>query len=878
MTSAPRVVRLQDYAPPAWLVDEADLDFSLDPRRTRVRARLTMRRNPQGGGEALPPLVLDGEGLEPEAILIDSEPLPAEAWRLEEGRLVIPRPPAEGFTLETETRIDPQANTALSGLYRSGGNYCTQCEAEGFRRITFWPDRPDVLARFTVRMEADAQSCPVLLSNGECVERGKAPGGRHYAVWRDPFPKPCYLFALVAGDLGLVEDGFTTMSGRKVALRIWVEKGKEERAGWAMECLKAAMAWDERRFGREYDLGEYNIVAVSDFNMGAMENKSLNIFNDKYVLADPQTASDKDHEYIEAVIGHEYFHNWTGNRITCRDWFQLCLKEGLTVFRDQEFTSDIRSRAVKRIEDVRNLRARQFPEDSGPLAHPVRPDHYAAIDNFYTATVYEKGAEVVRILHTLLGEETFMRGMEIYFSRFDGCAATVEDFVSCMEEASGRDLAQFMLWYVQAGTPHVAVAQDYDEEARALRLTITQSIPDTPGQKDKKPQHIPLKVALLGRDGRAMDFRLDGRKVGGEGLLELREKRQGFVLEEVAEAPVLSINRGFSAPVMLQVGQEEDELLFLLARDDDAFNRWEAGQRLARRLVMEEMKGGAKGLAAFADALGEGILRLREEDPAFLAEMLRLPGVNALAVFIEGDIDPQAIHEARRRILSGIGRRLEEPLRETFAMLEVRAPYAPHPDQAGRRAARAAILELLVHGREEEGAELAWALWQKAQGMSERATAMNALGQTRHPLRERALEDFIARFGDDHLMVDKWFSWQAVWPFSEAVEAVRALMEDGRFTLTNPNRVRALVGAFAAANPVAFARADGAGFALVAEAIGRLDAINPQVAARLAGSFRNWRGFEPERRERAREALEKLAAMELSKDLRDILTRTLETA
>ncbi len=879
MTSAPRVVRLQDYAPPAWLVDEAFLDFSLDARRTVVRARLQVRRNPDAPGAPgaqLPPLEFDGEGLEPRAIAIDGRALPAEEWRLEEGRLIIPRPPAESFTLETQTHIDPQANTALSGLYRSGGNFCTQCEAEGFRRITFWPDRPDVLARFTVRLEADAQECPVLLSNGECVERGTAGEGRHHAVWRDPWPKPSYLFALVAGDLGLVEDSFTTMSGRKVALRIWVERGKEGRAGWAMECLKAAMRWDEERFGREYDLGEYNIVAVSDFNMGAMENKSLNIFNDKYVLADPQTATDKDHEYIEAVIGHEYFHNWTGNRITCRDWFQLCLKEGLTVFRDQEFTSDIRSRAVKRIEDVRNLRARQFPEDAGPLAHPVRPDRYAAIDNFYTATVYEKGAEVVRMLHTLLGEEAFMRGMEIYFSRFDGCAATVEDFVSCMEEASGHELSQFMLWYTQAGTPHVAVAQDYDEKAQRLRLTISQSIPETPGQKEKAPQHIPLRLALFDRRGRPLPFRLEGAGCAGEGLLELRERRCTFVLEDVAEAPVVSINRGFSAPVLLQMDQQEEELLLLLGHDTDAFSRWEAGQRLARRLIMAETGGTARGVEAFAAALEESIARLQEEDPALLAEVLRLPGVNAMAVFMDGEVDPQALDAARRRILAAVGRRLEEVLRIAFARLEVKEPYAPQPRQAARRAARAAILEMLAHADEEAGAHLAWQLWEGATSMSDMAAAMGALGQTQHPLRRRALEDFIARFGDDHLMVDKWFSWQAAWPFAEAVEEVRGLMEDARFTLANPNRVRALIGAFAAANPVAFARADGAGFRLVARVVARLDAINPQVAARLAGAFRNWRAFEPQRRRRARQALEELAAGDgLSKDLRDIVTRTL---
>ncbi len=879
MTSAPRVVRLEDYRPPHWLVDTVHLDFDLHPRETVVSARMEMRRNPDAEGPEIAPLELDGEELEHLSLRIDGREFDPSEYVIDDRRLVVPRPPAESFVLETRVRIDPEGNTALSGLYRTGGNYCTQCEAEGFRRITWWPDRPDVLSRFTVRMEADAADNPVLLSNGNRIEHGEAGNGRHYAVWEDPFRKPSYLFALVAGDLGVTEGTFTTMSGREVKLRIWVQKGKEARAEWALESLKAAMRWDEERFGREYDLDEYNIVAVPDFNMGAMENKSLNVFNDKYILADAETATDKDFENIEAIIGHEYFHNWTGNRITCRDWFQLCLKEGLTVFRDQEFTSDLRSRAVKRIEDVRNLRARQFPEDAGPLAHPVRPDRYAAIDNFYTATVYEKGAEVVRMLHTLLGEETFMRAMDIYFERFDGTAATVEDFVGCMEEASGRDLSQFFRWYTQAGTPHLAISQDHDPEAGTLRLTVTQSIPDTPGQTDKAPHHIPLRIALLDREGTPLPLVLeDGTRPEG-GLLEITDKRQSFVFTGINEKPVLSANRGFSAPIRLQTGQGREELLFLMARDGDPFNRWEAGQTVARRLVLDELQGRAQGTGEYADALATVVRDLRGTDPAFLAEMLRLPGVNVLASFLESDVNPQALHDARNRVLARIAGALEPLLRETFDMLKVTEAWSPSHEQAGRRAARAAVLSLLVHADEEAGARLARETWEKATDMTERAMAISALSQTASPLREEVLEAFIGRYGDDHLMVDKWLAWHAAWPHRDCVERVRELMESDLFSLKNPNRVRALIGMFASANPVAFARSDGAGFDLVADVILRLDRLNPQVAARLATTFRNWRTYEPVRMAKAREALERIAATEgLSGDLGDIVTRTLGDA
>ncbi len=876
MTSAPKAVRLADYRAPDWLVPSVHLDFALDPEATIVTARLEIARNPDAPGPDCPPLVLDGEDLELEDIRLDGGKLLEAEYILDGNRLVIPTPPARDFRLETQVRINPQDNTALSGLYRTGGNYCTQCEAQGFRRITFWPDRPDVLSRFTVRMEAKAADNPVLLSNGNCLEDGTLPGGRHYAIWEDPFPKPSYLFALVAGDLEKLEDAFTTMEGRNVTLRIWVQKGKRERARWAMESLKAAMRWDEERFGRTYDLDVFNIVAVPDFNMGAMENKSLNIFNDKYILASPEAATDDGYEAIEAIIGHEYFHNWTGNRITCRDWFQLCLKEGLTVFRDQEFTCDLRSRAVKRIADVRNLRARQFPEDAGPLAHPVRPDAYAAIDNFYTATVYEKGAEVVRMLHTLLGEEAFMGAMRLYFERFDGTAATVEDFITCMEEASGRDLAQFMRWYTQAGTPQVTVLKSHDAKSGRLTLVVSQSIPPTPGQPQKAPHHIPLRIAALDGQGREIPLRLAGGKPLENGLLELREARQTFVFEDVAADPVLSLNRGFGAPIALHAERSMAELMFLMAHDGDPFARWEAGQAAARRLILAAMENKTAPVRDYGAALEAIIKELRQRDPAFLAQMLHLPSVNALAADVRRDADPQAIHAARNQVLGRIGRQLAALLEETFHALAVTTPYAPAPRQTGRRAARGALLALLTHGGKRHGAALAFRTYGEAQNLSERTLAMKALMLTASKEREEALEDFIGRFGNDHLLVNTWLGWQAAWPNVRAIARVRELMDSRWFALTNPNRVRALVGVFAASNPVAFNAASGEGYALVAGVIERLDGLNPQVAARLASAFRSWRTLEPVRRGKAQAALERILAREgLSADTRDIVTRML---
>ncbi len=886
-------VRLEDYRPPAWLVDEVELLVRLDEQNTEVEATLKLRRNPAsdetGPNGGLPVVNLDGEKLELLAIATDDGPLAPDSWCTTEKRLVIHRPPAEAFTLKTLVRIHPILNKALSGLYVSNGIFATQCEAEGFRRITYFPDRPDVLARYTVRIEADAGRYSVLLSNGNLVDEGTLDGGRHFAVWHDPFPKPCYLFALVAGKLEAVRDTFTTAEGREVRLAVWTESGKAARARWALESLKRAMRWDEERFGLSCDLDIYNVVAIADFNMGAMENKGLNIFNDKYVLADEETATDTDFENIEAIIGHEYFHNWTGNRITCRDWFQLCLKEGLTVFRDQEFTSDIRSRPVKRLMDVRLLKTAQWPEDSGPLAHPVRPSQYYAIDNLYTATVYEKGAEVVRMLHTLLGEEGFMRGMRLYVERHDGQAVTVEDFIRCFEDATGRHLQQFFRWYTQAGTPELHVEWLHDAATQTLTLKIRQHIPPTPGQERKLPHHIPLRIALFDRQGRKLPLLpAGGHEIVGD-LIELREEEHEFVFEDVAEPPVVSLNRGFSAPVRIKAPVSADDLLVLLAHEDDGVARAEAAGQLWERLILSHYNSRTDAAVAvnapqmanaapFAEALEAAIHELRATDPALLAEVLTPPGMGMLFDVLPGDINPEALKAARDAAMADVGRALAEPLSETYRLARVEEPYAPTPEQAARRALQQAILLLMVKANDQAGAKAAYALWRKGRNMTERAMALTALAQTDTKEREQAMAEYVERYGDDPLLMDKWLSWQAMWPFSRCVHNMHELMESRWFTLANPNRVRALLGAFAQANPVCFTAEDGTGFELIGQAVVKLDAINPTAAARLATAFRLIGRLEPKRREQARKVLERIAnEPKLSQDTRDIIMRILES-
>lgn len=840
-----------------------------------------MRPNPAAPAAGTP-LVLDGEGLELESIRLDGRKLETEEYSLNGQTLTIPRVPQAPFETEITTFCNPEANQSLSGLYRTRGIFCTQCEAQGFRRITYFLDRPDILARYKVRIQAGRDLAPVLLSNGNPVARGDfADTGVHWVVWEDPHPKPSYLFALVGGDLACVSDRFVTRSGREVALQIYVEPGKEDRCDWAMESLKKSMRWDEERFGREYDLDIFMIVAVSDFNMGAMENKGLNVFNDKLILALPETATDSDYAAIEAVIAHEYFHNWTGNRITCRDWFQLCLKEGLTVFRDQEFTSDIRSRPVKRISDVRMLRTHQFPEDGGPLAHPVRPSSYIEINNFYTATVYEKGAELCRMIFTILGEELFARGMELYFERHDGQAATVEDFVKAMADASGQDLSQFMRWYEQAGTPEVACSLSWDRNGKTAELKLSQVTPATPGQPNKEPLHIPVRLGLIGPNGDDMPLTLEDGSAVDDGLVHLREREQSFRFSGIASRPVPSLFRDFSAPVKLTMSMDPDDLRFLMANDANPFNRWQAGQSYAVTLLTEAVaciRAGESPPSAnnFAKALGATITD-ESLEPAFRAAVLSLPSESDIAREIGSGVDPDAIHKAREYLRENIARDLRSPLIDIYRTHLPVGPYSPDATSAGKRSLRNAALAMLAAIGEAEDAERVGVHYRQAANMTDAIAALAVLSDMAGPERERAFADFYDRWKDDHLVVDKWFALQAMSSLPDVLEQVRELSRHPLFSLKTPNKVRALISAFANMNPVGFNRPDGAGYAFVADAALEIDGFNPQVAARLMGAFKSWRMLEPGRRQRARSELQRVAASEgLSRDTFEIVTKTLE--
>ncbi len=864
------VIRLSDYQPPDFLVSHVDLDISLHPTESRVRATLTMQRNP--GGFDGTPVVLEGDELVLAGLLLDGKPLAEDRYTVAPDKLVLVNPPTRPFTLTIETIVNPSANTKLMGLYRSNGVYCTQCEAEGFRRITYFPDRPDVMSVYRVRLEADRDEAPILLANGNPGAAGVIEGGnRHFSVWNDPFPKPSYLFAVVGGNLGSVSDTYRTSSGNDVRLGIYVEKGKEDRASYAMDALKRSMAWDEVVFGCEYDLDVFNIVAVSDFNMGAMENKGLNVFNDRYILASPETATDQDYHNIEAIVAHEYFHNWTGNRITCRDWFQLCLKEGLTVFRDQEFSSDMRSRPVERISAVRTLRAAQFVEDAGPLAHPVRPNSYKEINNFYTATVYNKGAEVIRMLKTLIGSAAFRRGMDLYFAREDGHAATVEDFIACFAEASGRSLAQFMRWYEQAGTPVLSVAQHYNPDSRTLRLDFEQTIPATPGQPDKHPAVIPILMGIIGQDG---------RELAANQVLVLESAKATKVFENVDELPIVSLLRGFSAPVKLVFDQSSEHLLTLARHDSDPFNRWEALQTYAIRLLKESVARSRVGAApltdnglagAFADLMASAMI-----DPAFAALCLTLPSDSDVAREIGVDIDPEAIGVALDALSAHIGRHCHAAARQLHEQLSVPRPFAADAASAGMRSLRGAALAWLAWADPREGASAAHVQYESATTMTDRLTALAVLNRLGGAAREAAFQNFERRFADEPLILDNWFSLQATTRGRDTLDRVRKLMNHPGFHLTNPNRVRALVGAFANGNPRQFHRIDGEGYRFLAQFIGDIDATNPQVAARLATAFRTFPMLEPHRRDLARSALTGLRDRGgLSRDLADIVERAL---
>jgi aminopeptidase N len=858
-------IRLADYKPPAYLIDEIALVFSLDPDATLVAARSQVRRTV----ETSAPLVLDGKRLDLQSIAIDGEMLDPSAYRVEPDKLTIHAPPA-AFRLDIVTRISPAANTALEGLYMSGGRFCTQCEAEGFRAITYALDRPDVLARYAVRIEADKDKYPTLLCNGNLTERGDMEEGRHFAVWVDPHPKPSYLFALVAGRYDSITDTFTTMSGRKVALGIHVDPGDAERARYAMDALKRAMKWDEEVFKREYDLDLFNIVAVRDFNFGAMENKGLNIFNSSLILADAETATDADFEAIEAVVGHEYFHNWTGNRITCRDWFQLCLKEGLTVYREQEFSADQRSRAVQRIKDVKRLRARQFAEDAGPLAHPVRPSSYQKIDNFYTATVYEKGGEVIRMLKRIIGEDAFARGMLLYFERRDGTASTVEDFITCFAEASGRDLSQFMRWYDQAGTPVVKSRGRYDAQARIYELTVSQHIAPTPGQPTKAPAPIPLWVSFIARDGAPIAARLEEDAISRtEHHLVLDREQSAFRFVDVLEPPIPALLHGFSAPVTLDDGLTVEQRLTQMAHDPDPFTRWEAGQSIARAIMLGEA---AQHTAALAAALGRELDRA-QEDPAFAALALRLPDLNEL-ILAAPSPEPERLFEVRERLRRAIATALR-PRLEALARAESEQPFSPGADAAGRRALKASALDLLA-SLGSDAANIFTDAFENAGSMTETVAALEAAAASNAPAFDSMLERFYERWRENPLVIDKWFSVQAAAPRDDAIARVARLRKHRDFNIRNPNRVRALAAAFAMRNPRAFHAADGEGYRFLAALVEAIDPLNPALAARLLTPFETWKRFDANRQAHAQAALERLKSLpQLSKNTREMVERTL---
>ncbi|THV25789.1 aminopeptidase N [Peteryoungia ipomoeae] len=879
-TDTGRIVHLADYRPTDFVLERVDLTFELDPTETKVEARLIFHR--REGVDPAAPLVLDGDDLTMTSLLFDQiEMDPARYTALPESLEIRDLPESTPFEITVVTMINPEANTQLMGLYRSNGIYCTQCEAEGFRRITYFPDRPDVLAVYTINIIADKAANPLLLSNGNFLGGAGFGPDKHFAAWFDPHPKPSYLFALVAGDLGVVEDTFTTMTGREVALKIYVEHGKEPRAAYAMDALKRSMKWDEEVFGREYDLDIFMIVAVSNFNMGAMENKGLNIFNDKYVLADPETATDQDYANIEAIIAHEYFHNWTGNRITCRDWFQLCLKEGLTVYRDHEFSADMRSRPVKRIAEVRHLRSEQFPEDSGPLAHPVRPTKYREINNFYTTTVYEKGSEVTRMIATILGRDGFKKGMDLYFERHDGDASTVEDFVKCFEDATGADLNQFALWYHQAGTPQVTVSSVYDAAASTLSLSLEQMLPATPGQPNKEPMHIPLRFALIGDNGAELDASIvTGGKVTAD-VLHLTERSQTFVFSGISSRPVVSLNRGFSAPITLHFEQSEADLAHIARHDSDHFARWQAITDSALPVLTKAARAAQAGEpVAVSASLVDILLTVaadEELEPAFRAQALALPSESDIARELGGDNDPDAIHVGREAVLVALAKAGASVFAALYDRHAVTGAFSPDAASAGRRALRNAALTFLsiAEGDPKRAAEA----YAAANNMTDLSQALSVLAHRFPEAKETAatLQAFEARFADNPLVLDKWFAIQATIPGAQTLEHVRSLMASPHYAAGNPNRVRSLIGSLAFSNPTGFHRKDGAAYSFFADQILDIDPRNPQLAARLLTALRSWRMLESSRADKARQALVTIErGPNLSTDVRDIVDRILK--
>jgi len=876
----PQPVRLADYRPPAFLIDTVDLVFDLNGSNARVKSRLGMRRNP-AAFDPTAPLQLDGEALALVSLALDGQPLGDNRYQLPAGGGLILTDVPDAFTLDVETRIAPEDNTQLSGLYMSGGNFCTQCEPEGFRRITYFIDRPDVMARYTTTIVADKSGFPVLLSNGNPVEHGESGNGRHWAKWVDPHPKPSYLFALVAGDLIPVRDRFTTRSGKAVALAFWVRRGDEDKCGHAMASLKKAMRWDEEVFGLEYDLDVFNIVAVSDFNMGAMENKGLNIFNTRYVLAKPETASDADFQNIEGVIAHEYFHNWTGNRVTCRDWFQLSLKEGLTVFRDQQFSADQGSGTVERIGDVRSLRAIQFPEDDGPLAHPVRPESYLRIDNFYTPTVYNKGAEVVRMIHTLIGKEGFRRGMDLYIRRYDNHAVTIEDFVAAMQDASGIDLTQFKRWYEQAGTPEITVEDRWDAASGVYELIAEQKVPPTPGQPEKSPMLIPLAMGLIGPDGAELPTRLEGEVSSrmGTRVLTLAQPRQSFRFIDLPGPPVPSLLRDFSAPVKLK-GVPLDRLKFLAVHDTEPFARWEAGQQVATMVLLDRIAAHQRGETSTAldrdiVAAMRRTLADADRDLAFAAEALNLPSESFLADQLAvADVD--AIHAAREKARGALGKELAGEFETAYRHYADPGPYRIEAASIGRRALRNVCLAYLAAADPEKGAALAMAQFNAGRNMTDVLAALTVFVDLDRPERATALARFYESWSHDGLVIDKWFALQARSSLPHTPERVRELTRHPAFERKNLNRLRALVGTFAQANQARFHDASGAGYTLLADEVIAVDPLNPTTAARLVQPLGSWRRYDPARQALMRRELERVLAVPgLSRNTYEMVSKSL---
>ncbi|MBA1274588.1 aminopeptidase N [Stutzerimonas azotifigens] len=886
-TDQPKVIHLKDYQAPDYLIDETHLTFELHEDHTLVHAQLVMRRNPDlssSAGGNLPPLVLDGQQLELLSVALDDTALQAGDYQLDADHLTL-QPKAERFVIDSTVRIHPETNTALEGLYKSGKMFCTQCEAEGFRKITYYLDRPDVMSKFTTTVSAEQHRYPVLLSNGNPIATGSDEEGRHWATWEDPFKKPAYLFALVAGDLWCVEDSFTTMTEREVALRIYVEPENIDQVQHAMDSLKRSMRWDEEVYGREYDLDIFMIVAVNDFNMGAMENKGLNIFNSSAVLAKAETATDAAHQRVEAIVAHEYFHNWSGNRVTCRDWFQLSLKEGFTVLRDSQFSADMNSPTVKRIEDVAYLRTHQFAEDAGPMAHSVRPESFIEISNFYTLTVYEKGAEVVRMIQTLVGAENFRKGTDLYFERHDGQAVTVDDFVKAMEDASGVDLTQFKRWYSQAGTPRLQVSEAFDEAAGRYSLTFRQSCPPTPGQSEKLPFVIPVALGLLGSDGADLPLRLEGedQATAGTRVLAITEAEQTFTFVDLPKKPLPSLLRGFSAPVKLDFPYSRDQLMFLMQNDTDGFNRWEAGQQLSVQVLRDLIGQRQRGeTLAMDDRLTHALRTLLEDDSldqAMVAEMLSLPSEAYLTEISEvADVD--AIHQAREHARRAIAQALFEPLWQRYQTnreISRRTPYVAQAEHFARRALQNIALSYLMLSERDAVLQACLEQFEHCDNMTERLNALAVLVNSSFEAeRTKALETFAEHFKDHALVMDQWFSVQAGSPLPGGLERVRTLMEHPAFTLKNPNKVRALIGAFANQNLVNFHRADGAGYRFLAEQIITLNALNPQIASRLLAPLTRWRKYDSARQALMKGELERiLASGELSSDVYEVVSKSL---